>query len=269
MAIIHRKLTNKFTPISNNLLADKRLSWKARGLLGYMLSMKEDWQFYTAELATHSDKDGISSVRTGIQELEKVGYLKRVQPHGDHGKFDTLEWVLTDIPAFSPHTEKPHTVKPHTEKPQADNRTLTNTNKNKDLNKQKLKEKSSKAADIPYKKIIAYLNQKTNCGYRASLPANRKLIKAVWDQGYRFDDFKQVIDNKAFSWQHTKAWKYMRPATLFNLANFKKYLAENKPTKMSNNFRKIEQGTDWNQKKSDDIIISDKELDEIIKRVTG
>ena len=69
--------------------------------------------------------------------------------------------------------------------------------------------------NIPYKEIIDYLNSKTGKKYRDNVQKNRSLIKARWSEGYRLDDFKQVIDNMVKDWSGTKYAKYLRPETLF------------------------------------------------------
>ena len=69
--------------------------------------------------------------------------------------------------------------------------------------------------NIPYKEIIDYLNSKTGKNYRDNVQKNRSLIKARWSEGYRLDDFKQVIDNMVKDWSGTKYAKYLRPETLF------------------------------------------------------
>lgn len=82
-------------------------------------------------------------------------------------------------------------------------------------------------SSIPYKEIINYLNQKTGGKFRYTTKSYQTLIKARWNEGYKLKDFKQVIDNKAFSWQNTEFWKYMRPSTLFKASKFDDYLNEN------------------------------------------
>lgn len=69
--------------------------------------------------------------------------------------------------------------------------------------------------NIPYKEIIDYLNSKTGKNYRDNVQKNRSLIKARWSEGYRLEDFKQVIDNMVTDWSGTKYAKYLRPETLF------------------------------------------------------
>lgn len=65
-----------FTIIDNDYLKDKNLSFKAKGILTYFLSLPGDWVIYFDEIITHS-KDGIRSFRSGIDELTKEGYIRR------------------------------------------------------------------------------------------------------------------------------------------------------------------------------------------------
>ena len=90
------------------------------------------------------------------------------------------------------------------------NTSLNNTN----LNKKELVEQ--KPDPIPYREIIDYLNQKTGKSFKHSAAGHRKAIKARWNDGYRPDEFKKVIDNKCGDWlKDTKMVQYLQPSTLF------------------------------------------------------
>ena len=143
MAIIRQKREKHFSVISNDVLNDKRLSFKARGLLVYMLSMKDDWKFYTTELVSHSERDGIKSIRSALNEIEAMGYLRRTQSRGKHGHFEEQDWELLDTPTISPEVPLRNAAERQTAKRHAANGTLTNTNSNKNLNKQILNISSS------------------------------------------------------------------------------------------------------------------------------
>lgn len=87
-------------------------------------------------------------------------------------------------------------------------------------------EEAIKDEQIPYKQIIEYLNGKSNKSYKHLAAANKKLIKARWNEGYRLDDFKHVIDTKAQQWlTNDEMSQYLRPATLFS-NKFDSYLNE-------------------------------------------
>ena len=66
--------TKNFTVMANYHLKDKRLSLKAKGLLSVMLSLPDDWN-YNLKLARLS-MDGLDSVRSTVNELERYGFLK-------------------------------------------------------------------------------------------------------------------------------------------------------------------------------------------------
>lgn len=103
----------------------------------------------------------------------------------------------------------------------------TETRLDKSKSKRKGTAKDAKPL-IPYKEIIDYLNQKTGQGLKPTTKAYRQLIRARWGEGYKLQDFKRVIDNKAFEWQGTKFWQYMTPKTLFAPTHFNEYLNANK-----------------------------------------
>lgn len=65
-----------FTTIDNGYLNDEELSFKAKGILTYLLSLPDDWVVHIEQIVTKS-KDGIASFRTGLSELIDKGYLKR------------------------------------------------------------------------------------------------------------------------------------------------------------------------------------------------
>ena len=71
--------------------------------------------------------------------------------------------------------------------------------------------------DIDYIYIVAYLNQKAGTSYRHTTRKTRDLIKARWNEGFRVDDFKKVIDIKVAEWKdNPKMSKFIRPETLFS-----------------------------------------------------
>ena len=74
-------------------------------------------------------------------------------------------------------------------------------------------------------KIIGYLNQKTGKRYRSSNKKTKTFIEARLKDGYTFDDFCKVIDNKYERWKGTEQEIYLRPETLFG-NRFDSYLNE-------------------------------------------
>lgn len=82
---------------------------------------------------------------------------------------------------------------------------------------------------IPYVEIINYLNDASGKNYRSSTRKTKDLIKARWNEGFRLDDFKKVIDVKNAEWKDSPKWsKFIRPDTLFG-PKFEGYLNQDAP----------------------------------------
>ncbi|MCX4077533.1 phage replisome organizer N-terminal domain-containing protein [Bacillus subtilis] len=78
--------------------------------------------------------------------------------------------------------------------------------------------------EIPYKLIIDLLNKVAGTRYRPTTAKTKKDIKARWNEGFRFEDFKHVILVKTEEWLHDPAMnKFLRPETLFG-TKFESYL---------------------------------------------
>ena len=95
MAIYRNKQTKDFCTLPNALLQDKSLSYKARGLLCYLLSKPENWAVRLTDMITHSDKD--RSVRAALRELLKARYLKW-EPYHEGNKIRHWEYSVYDEP---------------------------------------------------------------------------------------------------------------------------------------------------------------------------
>jgi hypothetical protein len=89
IARLHRKRHN-FSIIDNQAAEDKTLSWKARGILWYLLTKPDSWKVRFSDLLNHSDKDGRESLRSGFKELEQAGYAIRNKVRDRQGRF---EWI--------------------------------------------------------------------------------------------------------------------------------------------------------------------------------
>lgn len=228
MAIIRARNDKNYTVINNVGLRDDRLSWKARGLLSYMLSLPDDWIFRDLEITNHAP-DGKESTKKGLKELEKYGYLVKQQSRGERGKFATNDWLLYEVPLTDlPLTDNPLTVNPVTDKPIAENPPLLSTNVlSTDLPSTEGTKKDIAGLlpyPIPYREIIEHLNQKTGKDFKHTAASNKKLIKARWNEGYKMEDFTKAIDTKVADWiNDPKMNQYLRPTTLFG-SKFDSYI---------------------------------------------
>ncbi|MGX4598940.1 DnaD domain protein [Faecalimicrobium sp. JNUCC 81] len=89
MAVVRvvKDKNNPYVMLNKACLKDERISWKAKGLHSYLLSLPDDWQIYIEDLRKRS-KDGRDSTSSAINELIKNGYIKRyARQDKESGKF--------------------------------------------------------------------------------------------------------------------------------------------------------------------------------------
>mgnify|MGYP001610562000 CR=1 FL=1 len=96
--ILRKNKVNDFTLIHNKILRDTRLSWKARGILCYLLSLPDDWHFNKEYLKKQSERDKDTSFDTGWDELKHYGYLTFHHGRTECGKHNTNIWTLHEDP---------------------------------------------------------------------------------------------------------------------------------------------------------------------------
>ena len=124
------KRTGNFTTVRNEYLQDVNLSWKAKGLITYIMSLPPDWQLNLSDLKKRS-KDGRDATAAGLRELITNGYCQRYKVRGDGGAFSGCDYEVSDIKEFEserPQTGFPFSVNPYTENPYTGNPTQINTN---------------------------------------------------------------------------------------------------------------------------------------------
>ena len=123
MSVFKIEKNNNYTVMSNYHLRDKELSYKAKGLLSFMLSLPEDWDYSLAGLCSISkeSKDGIRSI---LKELQDHHYLEIEKVRGKKGYFE-YNYLIYEIPHFidldkgnnDPGMEFPYMDSPNMEKP--------------------------------------------------------------------------------------------------------------------------------------------------------
>ena len=69
---------NPYVQINRNSLHNQALSWKARGILSYILTLPDNWTIKRKHLAECST-DGVASLDSGLKELEASGHLVKYQ----------------------------------------------------------------------------------------------------------------------------------------------------------------------------------------------
>ena len=136
------KKRDNFTTVHNNLILDEKISWKAKGILLYMLSRPDGWKYNIKEISKNS-KDGTDSVSKGIQELVKEKYVSRKKnPDGSVNYYVFEDKTQNDMTDSIMDFKNPEQENPEQENPEQDFRlynkernTLKTEYNKKDINK--------------------------------------------------------------------------------------------------------------------------------------
>jgi len=113
--IIRAPRRDRFVIMDQRVVEDDRLSWAARGLLGYLLSKPDDWKVLVNDLRKRGDlgRDGIYRL---LRELRTVGYARYVRLRDRYGRIRGGFYIIREI-ADSPDPELPDKVEPQTAEP--------------------------------------------------------------------------------------------------------------------------------------------------------
>lgn len=115
MSVFRVEKNKNYTVMANYHLRDKELSFKAKGLLSYMLSLPEDWDYSLNGLASVG-KEGIKAIKNIISELKGHGYLKINKIRKENGQYQ-YEYLIREIPeGIEPEYQKEYAVKGESEK---------------------------------------------------------------------------------------------------------------------------------------------------------
>lgn len=229
---------------------DQELSIEAKAIYSYLASYSGAGlsSFPSTSLILHDL--GISENRylKHRKTLVDKGYLTIKRERLDNG-FSKNIYIINQNPSEVVHLNSVHLQNVGIGNVGIQNEgTISNSfksnNINSNSNNKKILSSSDEQDDVPYKEIVDYLNLKTSKSYKHSTSKTKSLIKARWNEGFRVDDFKKVIDNKCFEWVGNPGMaKYLRPETLFG-NKFEGYLNENNLKQdMTNNFENID--SEW------------------------
>ncbi len=244
--------------LATEILEDETISWKAKGILTYLLSLPEQKEMKLSELSRFAT-DGKTSLKSGLEELEEAGYLICEKNRKDNGQFNSVykvlpegekparetregKSVLGNFPSYQQSSEEGEKngttrVKKEKEKTTTKKKKISHSLKEK-RTKKKEKEKNVELDESddnpPYEKIVSYLNEKANRRFSPKAKNTKKLINGRYSDGYKFKDFVEVIDKKVADWLDDKKMsKFLRPDTLFRPTNFENYINEPWPDSTS------------------------------------
>lgn len=110
---IEKNKDNPYVMIDRRLIENPKLSWKAKGLLAYLLSRPDNWTVRFRDLVNRSP-DGGHTIRAAMKELKDARHVK-VRAERENGRIK--QWVYTVY-------ESPDGDFQQVEKQDVENRTL-------------------------------------------------------------------------------------------------------------------------------------------------
>lgn len=91
---------DRWTPIWNDAIRDKRLSFRATGLLCYLLSLPPNWKPHQAHIIEQKT-EGRDAVFTAWKELQELGYIVKELRRGSQGVIEETIWHVYENPSES------------------------------------------------------------------------------------------------------------------------------------------------------------------------
>ncbi len=166
-----------YTVISNELMRDRRLSLKAKGLQALVLSLPPDWDMTIEGLSAIclECSDTISSI---LKELEAAGYLSRYRERNSSGRFEQMQYTFFQKPLHNKPVRKlPDRKKSGQVKPGQDN------------SGQLSKEKSTKEESNKDFSDILSINQRDKMD-------EMRIYKAVIYQNIDYETLREQVDSQ-------------------------------------------------------------------------
>lgn len=231
---------NNFAILDCTALRDNRLSLKAKGLHSYIYQLPNDWDL-SIEGLSRVLKEGKSSIRSAVKELEECGYLTRQRTTNTGNQFSGYDYTIYEKPFDIPVVRfsddgtsdngKPHAIKELKKLSIVDSKESTAKTP---ISNQKKDELTSLD-----EKIITYLtaidSHLQKYGKKLTIPktktalhkyyAYRAVKRTVSDFKATVEQWQGIIDLKALEWKNDpKMQKFLKCDTI--AAHWTKYLEE-------------------------------------------
>ena len=103
-----KRRPSSFVTMDKGFLENAALSWKAKGILAYLLSKPDNWKVVVGDVIKHAT-DGKAAVYNGLAELSRHGYYEKI-PIRDGAGQRISHWESTVYEL--PKTENPKKTPP-------------------------------------------------------------------------------------------------------------------------------------------------------------
>jgi hypothetical protein len=187
--------------MSNYHLRDKNLSLKAKGLLSFMLSLPENWDYSLSGLIAVC-KEQESSIKSTLRELKNNGYLVIEKVRGEKGYFE-YNYLIYELPIeLEKSKDNPEGENPPVDNPEVGNRVQINTNKintKEQIDKTDKTDKIDKTINDSQKSKFVYDNDYSELtndlvkrGYLDPFDVEKVYYDNLFEEVLEDNDFKDI-----------------------------------------------------------------------------
>jgi len=180
---VEKNKDNPFVMMDRRALEKPYMSWKAKGLLAYLLSRPDNWTVNFGDLIKRST-DGEHATRAAAKELQEAGHLEVKRRIDDKGRVTQYEYIVHEYPLCG---------FPQVDNPNVENLDINDTESN-DINDDKEDDPQKPNIFRYYENNIAMLTQKSS-----------EVLKDA-EQTYPTDWIFEAIDLAVL--HNARNWKY-------------------------------------------------------------
>ncbi|WP_374258756.1 hypothetical protein [Aquabacterium sp.] len=138
LLIVRRRHTGNFTQIPNALIRNDELSSKSLGVIVHLLSLPPGFRI-SIEFLCKARNEGETAMRSAIQQLERLNYMRIVRERSASGRFIHSKWIVSDEPIvdWAPYLENPRVERSVVDRPVMGDQGATNIGFTKTLDSSK------------------------------------------------------------------------------------------------------------------------------------
>ena len=215
--MLNKKLQKNFTIADNRIMQNSRLSFEARGLYFYMLSLPDGWEFSEARIAKNGGI-GLDKCKRILKELFEIGLVKREFTHNEKG-YKKAIYTLFDFTTMENTT---------VENPSTENPTKENPTNNKEIVTQI--KKDNKERILTNNENLKNLDIKENLNFKRNLDIKKeknikKEKKSIFDEALELYPQDEKLSFSFDEWQEWVEYKKARSKNL-TILTFKKNLQQ-------------------------------------------
>jgi hypothetical protein len=91
---------NPYVMLNKKFLEHPQLSYRAKGILSYILSKPDHWNLNVSDLVNHG-KEGRDAIYSAVKELVQHGFMQHIC-YREHGKISHYEYIVYEQPLETP-----------------------------------------------------------------------------------------------------------------------------------------------------------------------